>query len=45
MKPYTNFKGKAKWTLFWEDKVNSKIKNLFKKSARQQGKKEIKEQL
>ena len=34
MKPYTNINGKAKWLLFWNDKVKKKIKKLFKKSAR-----------
>ena len=35
MKPYTNLNGKARWSLFWEDKVSKKFKKLFKKSARQ----------
>ena len=34
MKPYTNLNGKARWSLFWNDKVKKKIKNRFKKSAR-----------
>lgn len=34
MKPYVDLNGKAKWSLFWGDKVNKKIKKLFKKSAR-----------
>lgn len=34
MKPYTNPNGKAKWSLFWGDKVKKKIKKLFKKSGR-----------
>jgi hypothetical protein len=34
MKPYTNLNGKAKWSLFWGDKVKKKIRNLFKKSGR-----------
>lgn len=35
MKPYVDVNGKAKWSLFWGDKVKKKIKKLFKKSARQ----------
>ncbi len=38
MKPYVNLNGKAKWSLFWGDKVKKKIKKLFKKSARQKAK-------
>jgi hypothetical protein len=34
MKPYANLSGKAKWSLFWGDKINKKIKKFFKKSAR-----------
>lgn len=34
MKPYADLNGKAKWSLFWGDKVNKKIKKIFKKSAR-----------
>lgn len=41
MKPYTNINGKAKWSLFWGDKLKKKLKKLFKKSARQQSKKEL----
>lgn len=43
MKPYTNPSGKAKWSLFWGDKVKKKMKNKFKKSARQALKKECDE--
>jgi hypothetical protein len=42
MKPYVNSNGKAKWSLFWGDKVKKKFKKIFKKSARQKLKKEIK---
>ena len=35
MKPYVNLKGKAAWALCWGDKVNRKLKKVFKKSARQ----------
>lgn len=41
MKPYCNITGKALWSLFWGDKLKKKSKKLFKKSARQQSKKEI----
>lgn len=41
MKPYVNLKGKARWSLFWGDKVKRKIKNVFKKSERQKALKEI----
>lgn len=41
MRAYTNLNGKAKWSLFWGDKVKRNIKNLFKKSARQMNKKAI----
>jgi hypothetical protein len=41
MKPYTNLNGKSRWSQFWGDKVRKKIKKFFKKSARQQLKKEI----
>lgn len=41
MKPYCNIKGKALWSLFWGDKLSKKSKKLFKKSARQQLKKEM----
>ena len=34
MKPYVDLNGKAKWSLFWGDKVKKKIKKGFKKSAR-----------
>ena len=34
MKPYVDLNGKAKWSLFWGDKVKKKIKKVFKKSAR-----------
>ena len=34
MKPYADLNGKAKWSLFWGDKVKKKIKKIFKKSAR-----------
>ena len=34
MKPYCNLNGKARWSLFWGDKVRKKTKKLFKKSAR-----------
>ena len=45
MKPYVNINGKAKWSLFWGDKVKKKIKKLFKKSARQENKNKIKKDL
>jgi hypothetical protein len=41
MKPYVNLEGKAKWSLFWGDKIKKSMKNLFKKSARQQLKKNM----
>lgn len=41
MKPYVNFEGKAKWSMFWGDKLKKKVRNLFKKSARQQLKKNM----
>ncbi len=34
MKPYTDLNGKAGMKLFWNEKTNSKIKKVFKKSAR-----------
>jgi hypothetical protein len=34
MKPYVDLTGKARWALFWGDKVPKRIKKLFKKSAR-----------
>lgn len=34
MKPYTNPNGKAKWSLFWGDKLKGKMKKRLKKSAR-----------
>ena len=34
MKPYADLNGKARWSLFWGDKVKKKIKKVFKKSAR-----------
>lgn len=34
-----NLSGKGFWTYFWGDKVNKKLKRIFKKSARQQNKK------
>jgi hypothetical protein len=42
MKPYANPFGKVAWSIFWGDKVKKKIKNLFKKSARQASKKIVK---
>jgi hypothetical protein len=39
MKPYMNLKGKGLWNYFWRDKVKRKIKRIFKKSQRQQNKK------
>jgi hypothetical protein len=41
MKAYSNPTGKSHWSSFWGDKVPSKIKRIFKKSARQANKKEI----
>lgn len=41
MKPYQNSTGKGKWSHFWGDKVLSKFKKIFKKSARQESKKHI----
>lgn len=41
MKSYMNPTGKGRWASFWGDKVNSKIKKIFKKSERQFAKKEI----
>jgi len=38
MKPYQNQTGKGKWSHFWCDKVSTKIKRIFKKSARQESK-------
>jgi hypothetical protein len=43
MKAYVNLKGKARWSKFWGDKVPVKIKKVFKKSARVQGKKDCKQ--
>jgi hypothetical protein len=40
MKQYMNPKGKGFWANFWGDKVKTKIKRVFKKSARQAGKNE-----
>jgi hypothetical protein len=40
MKPYADLTGKAKGATYWGDKVKKKIKKVFKKSARRQGKKE-----
>ncbi len=34
MKPYADLNGKARWSLFWGDKVKKKFKKKFKKSAR-----------
>lgn len=34
MKPYADLNGKARWSLFWSDKVKKRIKKVFKKSAR-----------
>lgn len=42
MKPYINLKGKGLWSYFWGDKVKSKFKKVFKKSARQINKKIVK---
>jgi len=41
MKAYVNFQGKARWSMFWGDKVKSLFKKTFKKSARQLSKKEL----
>lgn len=41
MRPYVNIEGKAKWSLFWGDKLKKKVKKLFKKSARQELKKNM----
>jgi hypothetical protein len=38
MKPYADLNGKVKWSLFWGDKINKKIKKLFKKSGRKKNK-------
>jgi hypothetical protein len=34
-----NLNGKGLWAFFWEDKVKSKFKKIFKKSQRQKNKK------
>ncbi len=41
MKPYVNLTKKARWSLFWGDKVKKKFKRIFQKSQRQINKKEI----
>lgn len=41
MKPYVNLEGKAKMALFWGDKIKKKFRTLFKKSARQELKKNM----
>lgn len=38
MKPYTDLNGKARWSNFWGDKVKTKIKKIFRKSARRMNK-------
>jgi len=43
MKPYVDLNGKAKWSLFWGDKVKKKIKKVFKKSARKKVKVKLNE--
>ena len=45
MKAYHNPKGKAFWSQFWGDHVPKKIRKIFKKSARQLAKKQIREDL
>jgi len=45
MKAYNNPKGKAFWSQFWGDHVPKKIRKIFKKSARQLAKKQIREDL
>jgi hypothetical protein len=42
MKPYMNPNNKGWFFSFWEDKVSKKIRRVFKKSARQEGKKIVK---
>lgn len=44
MKPYMHINKKGKWSYFWDDKVSKKIKRIFKKSARQDGKKEAEQE-
>lgn len=39
MKPYVNLSGKAKWWVYWGDKIPRKFRRIFKKSARQLNKK------
>ena len=41
MKAYANLNGKSQWSKFWADKAPKKIKKVFKKSARQAGKKQV----
>lgn len=41
MKAYNNPNGKSRWSNFWNDKVSTKLKKIFKKSERQSSKKEI----
>lgn len=41
MKAYNNPNGKSRWSNFWNDKVGTKFKKIFKKSERQFSKKEI----
>lgn len=36
MRPYIGFKSKGRWANFWGDKVPSKMKKIFKKTARRQ---------
>lgn len=39
MKAYVKHTGKAAWNIFWGEKTPRKIKKVFKKAARAEGKK------
>ena len=45
MKPYITESGKGNAANFWGDDVKPKFKRVFKKAVRQQGKKEIRNEL
>ena len=45
MQPYMTPKGKGWFFSFWNDKVSPKIRRVFKKGARQKGKRDLKKEL
>lgn len=45
MQPYRTPKGKGGFSSLWNDKVSPKIRRVFKKGARQRGKRNLRKEI